>query len=64
MLFWKQGSKAPDYIGIDLTHSENELLCKAAKTSGNGRFAVFAHTMLLEQAKALLDNRGGNTTDG
>ena len=50
--------------GIDVTPAKNELACKAAKTSGNGRLAVFAHTMLLERAKVLLDNRGGDTTDG
>ena len=47
-----------------LTHEEKELVHKAAKASGDGQIAVFARTMLLEQAKVLLDNRGGDTTDG
>ena len=41
-----------------MTPAENELACKAAKTSGDVRIAVFAWTMLLKLAKVLLDNRG------
>ena len=65
--FWKQcskESKRQDCIRIMLTHEEKELLYKAAKASGDGQIAVFPRTMLLEQAKVLLDNRGGDTTDG
>ena len=65
--FWKQCSrefKRQDCIRIMLTHEEKELVHKAAKASGDGQIAVFARTMLLEQAKVLLDNRGGDTKDG
>lgn len=65
--FWKQcnrETKRQDCVRIMLTPAEKELVCKAAAISGNGQIAVFARAILLKQAKALLDNREGDMSDG
>ena len=57
-------TKRQDYIRIILISAEKELVHSAAAISGNGQISVFARAILLKQAKALLDNRGGDTSDG
>lgn len=47
-----------------LIPAEKELVHRAAAISGNGQIAVFVRAILLKQARALLDNREGDMSDG
>ena len=59
--FWKQcGASRSKNIRITLSPGEKDLIQQAAAISGNGQTAVFARTVLLQEARRIANQKEGS----